>query len=66
MTSRALQRETIALTARAINTMLEAHGADYRVRADDVVITRRNGRVIIALVECRPDAQRVPPPRVNL
>lgn len=66
MIYKALQRETLSLVARAINTMLEAHGADYRVRADDIVITRRGGRVFIALTECRPDAQRVPPPRVNL
>lgn len=50
-TPRFIQRETVRLVIRAVNTLLAAHNAGYLVEGDDVTITRRGGYTVIALRE---------------
>lgn len=45
--------EAIALLVRAVNALLMAEGQPYRVTADDLVMTRRDGYTFVALRETR-------------
>jgi hypothetical protein len=45
--------EALELLAQAANCLLTIQNAPYRVTADDVIITRRDGYTILALPETR-------------
>lgn len=53
---RFVQRETVRLVIRAVNTLLAAHGAGYQLESDNVTITRRGGYTVIAIQETAADA----------
>lgn len=66
MTNIAARHESIRLMIRAINCLLVADGASYRV-TDGITITRRDGFTILAIREVTPaEAVEVRPPVVNL
>lgn len=48
-----LQDEALALIVRSINALLTAEGAPFRVTAEEVVKTQRDGRLLIALTTTR-------------
>lgn len=53
MTQNAQQAIGLALLARAVNVILTAEGAAYRVTADDIIMSRKGGYTLIALPETR-------------
>ncbi len=57
MTPPYVKREAIRLVIRAINVLLTAQGIDARVDGQ-IVVTRSNGHVIIAV----PETATYPPP----
>lgn len=46
-----LKAKTVELVADALNALLHAHGAEYRVMRGDFVLERRGGYVMIAFPE---------------
>lgn len=46
-------RMALTLIVSSVNALLTAEGQPYRVTADDVIMTRRNGVTFIALRETR-------------
>ena len=53
---RFLKARTVELVADALNALLHAHGAEYRVMRADFVLERRGGYVMIAFPEASTDA----------
>ena len=53
---RFLKARTVELVADAVNALLHAHGAEYRVMRGDFVIERRGDYVMIALPAASTDA----------
>lgn len=53
MTQNAQQALALSLLARAVNVILTAQGAHYRVTADDIIMSRKGGYTLIALPETR-------------
>ena len=61
-----LKVKAAELAADAVNALLHAQGEPFRVMRGDIVITRRGGRVIIAMLEAPPAGATVPPPQVRM
>jgi len=51
MTRTVLTDEAISLLVRSVNILLTAENRPYRVTADDIIMTRRDGVTFIALRE---------------
>ena len=63
MTRQLMSAEAINLLVRAVNILLAANGAPYRVTSDDITMTRRAGHTLIALRERETaDGRRISPP----